>query len=119
MTLSQMSNDQATEAMVRISSAFGFICEDEDVVALLGELKENQNENLITAVPKYLPRFTMLAFRRHKDSLYEIVSAISGVDKKDVGAMNFKATVNVIAENWDDLRAFFPSSTSRTSMTEN
>lgn len=118
MTFAQMSNDQATDAMVRISSAFGVICEDKEVVALLGELSENRNENLITAIPKYLPRFTMLAFQRHKDNLYEIVSAIAGVDKKDVGAMNFKSTVGVISESWEDLRTFFPSSASKADMTE-
>lgn len=119
MTIAQMTNDQATEAMVRISAVLGPIFEDKDVIALVNDLGDNKHENLMTLIPKYLPKLTLLAFQRHKDNLYEIVSAISGVGKKDVGTMNFKQTVAIIAESWDDLRAFFPSSASRANTTEN
>lgn len=119
MTISQMSNDQATEAMVKISSALGPICEDKDVMALMNDLGENKHEDLMTIIPKYLPRFAMLAFQRHKGDLYEIISAISGVDSKEVGKMNFKETIGVISENWEDLRTFFPSTVGKANVTEN
>lgn len=111
MKISEMTNDQATDAMVRISAAFGFICEDEEMLGMIDELQNMGSMPLIKAVPRVLPRFCSLAFRKHRDSLYEIIGALCQKTKKDVGKMNFKETIALIKESYDDiLRDFFTSS---------
>lgn len=111
MKLSEMNNDQATDAMVRISAAFGFICEDEEMLSVIDDLQNMGNTPIIKAIPRILPKFCSLAFRKHKDSLYEIIGALCQKSKKDVGKMNFKETIALIKESYDDiLRDFFTSS---------
>ena len=119
MKLTEMSNDQATDAMVRIASALSFICEDEDVIKLFRELGESKgNTTLLQGVSNFMPKITALAFRKHKDSLYEIVGALSKKTKKEVGNMNFMETVQILRENWECIRDFFPFSGSLTEETE-
>lgn len=111
MKISEMTNDQATDAMVRISAAFGFICEDEEMLGLIDEMQNMGNTPIINAIPKILPKFASLAFRKHKDSLYEIIGALCQKTKKDVGKMNFKETIALVKESYDDiLKDFFTSS---------
>lgn len=111
MKISEMTNDQATEAMVRLSAAFGFICEDEEILSVIDDLQNLGSMPLVKAIPKVLPKFCSLAFRKHKDSLYEIIGALCQKSKKDVGKMNFKETISLVKESYDDiLRDFFTSS---------
>ena len=117
MTFREMDNDKASEAMVRISAALSFICEDEEVIKMLNDINDEENMTMLVGVTKYMPKLTALAFRRHKDDLYEIVGALSQKDKKQVGKMNFIETVKLLQENWDVLMDFFPSSDSSTETT--
>ena len=111
MKISEMTNDQATDAMVRISAALGFICEDEEMLSIIDDLQNLGNTPIVTAIPKVLPKFSSLAFRKHKDSLYEIIGALCQTSRKEVGKMNFKETISLIKESYDDiLRDFFTSS---------
>ena len=111
MKISEMSNDQATDAMIRISAALGFICEDEEMLGLIDEIRNLGTTPIVVAIPKILPKFTSMAFRRHKDSLYEIIGALCQKSKKDVGKMNFKETIALVKESYDDvLKDFFTSS---------
>jgi hypothetical protein len=111
MKISDMTNDQATDAMIRISAALGFICEDQEIVGLIDEMQNMGDMPIMVAIPKILPKFTSLAFRRHKDSLYEIIGALCQKPKKDIGKMNFKETIALVKESYDDiLRDFFTSS---------
>ncbi len=111
MKISEMNNDQATDAMVRISAALGFICEDEEMLSVIDDLQNLGNMPIVNAIPRVLPKFASLAFRKHKDSLYEIIGALCQKSKKDVGKMNFKETITMIKESYDDvLRDFFTSS---------
>ena len=110
MKISEMTNDQATEAMVRISAAFGFLCEDEEMVGMIDELQKLGNTPIVQAIPKVLPKFASLAFRKHKNSLYEIIGALCMKSAKEVGKMNFKQTIELVKESYDDiLRDFFTS----------
>ena len=111
MKISEMTNDQATDAMVRISAAFGFICEDEEIMGVIDDLQKLGETPIVAAIPKVLPKFAMLAFRKHRNSLYEIIGALCQKSAKEVGKMNFKETISLIRESYDDiLRDFFTSS---------
>ena len=111
MRISEMTNDRATEAMIRLSTAFSAVCEDEEMLGLVDELQNLGSMPLIQAIPKLLPKFTTLAFMKHKNSLYEIVGALCQKTTAQVGKMNFKETVTLIKESYDDiLHDFFTSS---------
>ena len=111
MKISEMNNDQATDAMVRISAAFGFICEDEEMLKMIDELQNLGDTPIIQALPRILPKFASLAFRKHRDSLYEIIGALCQKNKKEVGKMNFKETIALMKESYDDvIKDFFTSS---------
>lgn len=111
MKISEMTNDQATDAMVRISAALGFICEDEEMLSVIDDLQNMGNTPIVNAIPRILPKFASLAFRKHKDNLYEIIGALCQKNHKEVGKMNFKETIALIKESYDDiLRDFFTSS---------
>lgn len=119
MKISEMSNDQATDAIVRITSAFSFVRDDKEVEALLEKFKnEDDNGNVFAIIDRYLNDVVTLLFRKHKDSGYEIVSALTGVEKKAVGGMNFFETIGAIRENVSELKTLFFSSAGKTSNSE-
>ena len=107
MKISEMTNDQAADAMIRISGVATSICKDKDVQDLLVKLSESREENVITAIPKFLPQITALALKKHKNDLYEIISALNQISVDEVGKMSFGETVNTIKANFDTLKDFF------------
>ena len=118
MNISTMTNDQASDAMIRISAALGFICEDEEVKKLMDDFSKSEGATLMQNISAFLPRVTALAFRKHKDSLYEIIGALSQKGREEVGKMNFVESVNLLRENFQVLLDFFPSSDTSTTTTE-
>lgn len=106
-TIATMTNDQATEAMIRIASATSTICEDSDVQTILNDLSNSKDQNIIVAIPKFLPRIVTLAFKKHKGDLYELVSAMSQTPVSEVGKLTFGETVDIIKANVDVLKGFF------------
>lgn len=118
MNINQMDLDQASEAMLRISGALGFILEDEEVTKLLDDLGASESTSPMKWIPKYLPRIANAALRRHKEDLYEIIGALSQQDRKQVGKMNFIDAVGLIRENWEVLNSFFQSSEPSTQTNE-
>lgn len=119
MNINAMSNDQAMDAMVRISSVLSFILEDKEIRDLMNDLGGDKGKDmtLLDGVTKYLPRITMIAAKKHRESLYEIVGALEQKDAKTVGKMNFMKTLTVIQENWSELKSFFQSFVSSGEMT--
>lgn len=113
MRIDEMTLDQATDAMTRISAALAFVCEDEDVQGLINDLSEGETGSWIAWIPKYLPRITALVFRKHRDSFYEIIGALAQQkDPKAIGKMNSKEAMGLLKENWSALSDFFTSSES-------
>ena len=112
MKISEMTNDQAAEAMLRLSGPFGNICEDEEALALLDKIKdEDKKTPTIKMVGKYLPQFVALGLKKHAGDLYEIVGALLAVPTGKVGGMNFAETVKAVRDSWDDmLTSFFTQS---------
>lgn len=106
-TISTMSNDQAAEAMIRISGAATVICEDSEVQDIITRLSNSEDKNLIAAIPKFLPQVTALALKKHRNDLYEIVSALNGISVDEVGKLSFGETVATIKANLDVLKGFF------------
>lgn len=112
MKISEMSNDQATEAMIRISAPFQNICEDEELITVLEAIKNRpKEEELVKSIGRILPKFVLFALKNHKADLYEIIGALSCQPTGKVGKMNFAETVRMLKESYDDiLHDFFTTS---------
>lgn len=111
MKLSEMTNDQATEVMLRLSGPFAEICDDEDAVAIVDEYKARYTKPFFYAIGKMIPALTKHLLFKHRDALYEIVSTLSGVPKAKVGGMKLTETVKVIEDSYDEvMETFFHSS---------
>lgn len=109
MNINEMDLDQASEAMLRISNALGFVFQDEEVCNLLDEISASESTSIMKWIPKYLPRIAAMVLQRHRDSMYEIIGALSQTDTKKVGKMNFREVVEILRDNWETLMSFFPS----------
>lgn len=108
MKISEMTNDQATDAMIRISGPFESICGDDDVTEVLDKIAKMGDEPFIKAIGAIIPMLTTTILKKHKMDLYEIISALTMKPVSSIGKMNFKETVNVLQDSYDDiLRDFF------------
>lgn len=112
MKISEMNNEQATEAMIRIATPFSNLCNDQEMIDTLDEIGSlDKGTSMITVVGKYLPKVIMCAFRTHKDDLYEIISAISLKPVSAVAKMKFTDTIQLLRDSYDDImKNFFTSS---------
>lgn len=109
MNINEMNLDQASDAMLRVSNALGFIFQDEEVCNLLDDISASESTSIMKWIPKYLPRIAAMVLQRHRDSMYEIIGALSQTDTKKVGKMNFREVVEILRDNWETLMSFFPS----------
>lgn len=111
MKLSEMTNDQAADIMIRLAEPVGAICDDEEAVQMIDEYKKRYKMPLFYAVGKMIPTLVGYLLKKHKPELYEIISILSGEKKADVGEMNFAETVKVLRDSYDEtLSVFFRSS---------
>lgn len=111
MKLSEMTNDQAAEVMIRLAEPVGVICDDEEAVKMIDEYKQRYRMPLFYAVGRMIPALVGYLTKKRKNELYEIISIITGEKKETVGKMNFAETVKILRDSYDDtLSVFFRSS---------
>ena len=107
MKISEMTNDQASEAMIRLSKPISNICDDDEIVELFKEAGDSGEKPLMSTIGVLLPRAVTLAFIKHRDDLYEIVGALLMVPTTKVGGMNFAETLKAVKDSYDDVLAGF------------
>ena len=118
MKISEMTNEQAADALIRLSVPFGNICDDEEALKMLDEYKAMGEMPMIQTFGKLLPKFISYALKSHKDDLYEIIGALTFQTKEKVAKMNFVETIRVVRESYDEvLHSFFTSSVKPTNET--
>lgn len=111
MKISEMNNEQATEALIRLSVPFSNICDDEEAVKIIEQYKEMGNRPILNAVGAILPQTCTYLLKKHKEDLYEIVGALTFKKAAEVARMNFFDTINIIRDSYDEvLKRFFTSS---------
>lgn len=111
MKISEMTNDQATEALLRISGPFANIADDDDAMGMLDEIQAMQAAGipLQRATVRMIPKFVEFGLSKHKKDFYEIVGALAMKPTGVVGKMNIVQTIQLLRESWDDITAsFFP-----------
>lgn len=108
MKISEMTNDQATEAMIQLSGPFENLCNDEEVIDALDRLGKMGNQPFIKVIGSIIPMITQIGLKKHRQDIYEIVSALTMVPVVKVGKMNFGETVKALQDSYDEiLRDFF------------
>lgn len=119
MKISEMTNDQATEALIRIASPFEAICEDDEFLELLDRLAGMKGQPVIKVIGQMLPAFITIGLKKHRADLYEIVGALTMKPIAQVGKMNFKETVEALTESYDSvLKDFFTHSATARKISE-
>ena len=107
MKISEMSNDQASEALIRLAQPLSNICDDEEIVDIFNEAGKVDNVPMVMAIGRLLPRIVMYAFKKHKADLYEVVGALLMIPAAKVGEMNFAETLTAVKDSYDDVLAGF------------
>lgn len=116
MKLSQMTNEQACEAMIRLSDPVSRLLEDKSILPLLKQLSEMKDVPAAEAVGAMLPKAVAFAMKDHRDDLFEIIGAMTDESAEQVAKMNFMQTISVVREFADkDFIDFFKSSGNVTS----
>ena len=111
MKISQMTNDQASEAMIRIASPMANILDDENSKPLLEEMTNFKESAPMKSIASFLPKFVAFCLKDHKGDLYEIIGALTFKPATKVGNMNFVQTLKEMRESIDeDFIGFFKSS---------
>jgi len=110
MKLSEMTNDQAAEALIELSIPVGNICDSEDFTAIVDEYKAIKDIPVIQAIGRMLPKILALLLRTHKNDVYQIIGILNDCPAGKVAKMNFGETVRLVRSSYDGvLHGFFTS----------
>ena len=111
MKISEMNNEQAADALIKLAEPFENICGDEEMLELMEKVKDAQGKPVIQTLGDILPKFVLYALKKHRNDLYAIIGALTMQPVAEVARMNFKKTVDTVKESYDDIiRDFFTSS---------
>ena len=103
MKISEMNNDQACEAIIRISNPISNILNDDNIKPLVEELEKGkqagESGQPLKFIAGIIPKLVAFCMKDHKGDLYEIISALTFKPVSKVGQMNFAATVKEIRES--------------------
>lgn len=111
MKISEMTNDVAADALVKIAPAIENILKDENTKPLLDKLSNSEGMSPIQVVGTVLPQIVAFCMKDHKKDVYAVVAALTLKPVSAVGNMNFVATVKELKESIDeDFLSFFKSS---------
>ena len=109
MKISEMTNDQAADVMIRLAEPIGKICDDEEAVAMVDDYKRELRKPMFYVIGRLIPRLVAYFMKSHRREVYEITSILSGKPLDGMGKLKFAETVAIIRDSYDDVLAtFFP-----------
>lgn len=109
MKLSQMTTDQAADALIRIAEPASSIMHDEDMISVLEKLANGNDKPLNFIADNIVPVATIL-LKTHRSDLYEVLAAMSEKTADEIAGQKIVATIKDIKECWDgELLDFFAS----------
>lgn len=110
MKISEMTNDQASNVLIRISQPMANIMDDQNIEPLFKAITESKDMTLAKMIGNLLPKFVTFAIKDHKADLYEIIGAFVEKPAKAVGDMNIMETMKLLKDSIDkDFIDFFSS----------
>ena len=109
MKISQMTNDQAADAMIKLAGPISRLLEDEETRKLVEEAQsQREGEGGIAFFGRILPKVVPFMMKDHREDLYAVVAALTLRPVGDVGKMNFVETIKELRESIDeDFLGFF------------
>lgn len=107
MKISEMTNDQAADTLIRLAVPFGNICDDENTVEMMKQYQGLEEQPILTAIGKMLPEIITHLFKTHKADLYEIIGALTFQTAQAVSGMKFVDTIRVLKDSYDEVLASF------------
>ena len=112
MKISEMNNEQAADAMIKLAEPISHLMEDEATMNLLREMQNGQKgEGGVAYFGRMLPKIVPFLMKDHKNDVFAIVAALTLRPVSAVGKMNFMQTVREIRESIDeDFLGFFTQS---------
>lgn len=109
MKISQMTTDQAADALIRIAEPASNIMHDKDTVEVLEKLARG-NDNALSFIADNLIPVTTILLKTHRTDVYLVLSALSGKSVDEIGKQKITATIADVKDCWDDeLADFFGS----------
>lgn len=118
MKISEMTTDQACDAVVRLTNPIANITDDpklEPMLKEIGQYEGRKDLSLLKVISSMLPKAVPLLLKDHKNDLYEIISILSGKKREEIGTMRMTQTIAILRESIDEeLIGFFKSSSSPT-----
>ena len=110
MKISQMTTDQAADALIRITEPASNIMHDEESIHVLEKLAKGNTENGLSFIADNLVPVATVLLKTHRTDVYEILSALNGKKSADIGKQKITETIRDIKECWDgELVDFFAS----------
>lgn len=110
MKLSEMTNDQASRFLIRVSQPIASIMDDDKMQPILDTISKVKSVPMAKLVAQILPPVVAFAIKDHKNDLYEIIGAFADKPVKAVGSMNIMETMRILKDSVDkDFMDFFNS----------
>ena len=111
MKISEMTNEQAADTLVRLSVPLANLCDDEQIKEMIKDYQAMEETPIINIIGKFLPQLVGCALKKHRDDVMEIVGALTFQSKEKAAKKNFLETIRVIREAFDDedMKSFFTS----------
>lgn len=110
MKISQMSTKEAAGVLCRIAGPVEVIGSDSEVSAYLKRLSQMKDEPLFAVICGAVGQLIPVLLDRHYEETVEILSALTGKDKEEIGAQSVLMTMRDAKECVDqDLIDFFTS----------
>lgn len=110
MKISQMSTKEAARALCRIAKPVETIGTDKEVSAYLKSLGEKKGETVFALICEAVGKVVPLLLDRYYEEAVEILSALTGKDKEEIGQQPLIVTMKDARESIDqDLVDFFTS----------
>lgn len=107
MKISEMTNDQATDALIRLSVPFANLCDSDELMEILTDAINIRKQPPLKIIGKIIPKLVTYGLKEHKRDVYEIVAALQQIPTEQVAKMNFKETVDMIKASYDEILAGF------------
>ena len=110
MKISQMTTDQAADALIKITEPAANIMHDEETVKVLEKLAKGNTDNGLSFIADNLVPVATILLKSHRKDVYEILSAMSEKKVAEIGKQRITETIKDIKDCWDgELMDFFAS----------
>ena len=107
MKISEMTNDQAVDALIRLTVPVSNICDDSELDNLLEAYKTLKEESIFKTIGQLMPKLVSYAIKNHKEDFYEIISVLIDKPVAAVANMKLTETIKIIRESYDEVLASF------------